>query len=225
MPTWHRGRCCAPGTVATALVLAPLLEVVEQILSPLTGASTRADVLAAAGHQAMFNGAVLVGAVATVLYVPALVGLGTRCVAHSPVAARLGAAASVVCMTGFMAVRAVQAFEPRAVGAGQTADATAHLVDHLSTNPIGVVALVMFLGGSIVALVALAVAAWRAGLPRPAAVMLGIFPFLDLALSGHAATTATHVLLLVALAWLARGLMSSPTTETVDKEPVVAQSV
>jgi hypothetical protein len=211
-------------TVAGAMVLAPLLEVVEQVVSPLTTTSTRADVVASTDHRAAFAVAVLVGTAATVLYVPALVGLAARCVPDSPVAARIGAAAAVVSMTGFMGVRAVQAFEPQAVGAGQTPTTTARLVDHLSANPIGGVVLVMFLGGSMVGLVALAVAAWRNGLPRPAVVLLGLFPFLDLAVPGRTGTLVTHLRLLLALTWLALSLARTDRSGSPASLPRVAQT-
>jgi hypothetical protein len=70
-------------------------------------------------------------------------------------------------MTGFQALRFVQALEPRAVGALKTADSIARLVDRISTHPVGVVALATSLSDSIVAL-----AAWCHGSPRPGIVAL-----------------------------------------------------
>ncbi len=65
-----------PGLRATAvlLVLAPLGEVVEQLLSPLDGSSTGKDLAAIAAHQGRFEVSVLVGVLATVMYAPAFLG-------------------------------------------------------------------------------------------------------------------------------------------------------
>ena len=216
-------RLLSTRALVVLLVLAPALEVLEQVLSPLAGTSTREDVVAAAAHQTAFLSAVLVGSVATLLYVPAFVGLASRCVVDSPAAARIGAAASVVCMAGFTGVRVVQGFELQAGREGLAPSTTAHLVDHLSGNPIGATVLVMFLGGSMVALVALAVAAWRHGLPRPAAVALGLFPFLDLAAPGRAGTMATHLLLLATLTWLAAAIARAPERAGVRRPVEVGQ--
>lgn len=150
------------------LVLAPLFEVVEALLSPLRGTSTAADLRGIAGHQGLFVVSVLVGLLATLLYVPAFLGLATRCVGASPVAARLGAAFAVWSMMGFMGVRMAQAVELQAVRDGLDRGDTARLMDHLVANPIGAASLVLLLAGSAVGLVALAVAGWRAGLPAGA---------------------------------------------------------
>jgi hypothetical protein len=192
--------------LALVMVAAPALGLLELVLSPLATTSTRADVLAAAAHPAAFAISVLLGVVATVLYVPAFVGLASRCMPRSPSAARVGAAGVIVCMTGFMGVRAVQAFEPVAVHRGLSASTTARLVEDLSGNPAGVLLLVMFLGGSVVGLVALAVASWRNGLPRVPTVWIGVFPFVDLLAPGRVGSIVTHALLLVALVRLAYAL-------------------
>lgn len=188
------------------LVLAPLCEVVEAVLSPLNGTSTAADLRGIAGHQGLFVASVLVGLLATLLYVPAFLGLATRCVGAAPVAARLGAAFAVWSMMGFMGVRMAQAVELQAIRDGLDRGDTARLMDHLVTNPIGAASLVLLLAGSAVGLVALAVAGWRAGLPRPALVLVAVFPFLDLALPSQTGTVASHLALLAGLVWLAVAL-------------------
>jgi hypothetical protein len=59
----------------------------------------------------------------------------------------------------------------------------------------------------------MAFATWRTGMPRPAAVALGIFPFADLALQGHVGTIAAHLLLLAATSWFAVALVRTPVAE------------
>lgn len=188
------------------LVLAPILEVAEALLSPLKGTSTAADLRGIDGHQGLFVVSVLLGLLATLIYVPAFLGLATRCVAAAPVAARLGAAFAVWSMMGFMGVRMAQAVELQAVRDGLDRGDTARLLDHLVSNPLGAPSLILLLAGSAVGLVALAVAGWRAGLPRPALVLVAVFPFLDLALPSQTGTIASHVALLAGLVWLAVAL-------------------
>ena len=210
--------------VVVLLVVAPVLEVLEQLLSPLASSSTRADVEAIAGHQAAFVASVLVGAMATMLYVPAFGGLAARCLGAAPRAARVGAAAAAVSMTGFMGVRALQAVELQGARSGFPTATTTHLVDHVISTPVGAVVLVMFLGGSVVGLVGLAVATWCQGLTRVGTVLLAVFPVVDLLVPTHAGTIASHALLLVALTWLARDLAQSPRSGAADRA-AVAQPV
>jgi hypothetical protein len=203
-------RLLSTPTVVALLLVAPVLEILEQVLSPLATTSTRADVVAIAAHQSAFTVSVLIGGAATMLSVPAFAGLATRCLAASPRVARVAAATLLVSMTGFMAVRTAQSVELQGVRSGLGATTTAHLADHTLTTAVGAVLLVAFLGGSVVGLVALAVAAWRQGLSRTGCVLMGLFPVADLVLPGHPGTIASHTVLLVALALLSRDLLRSP---------------
>jgi hypothetical protein len=114
----------------------------------------------------------------------------------------------LVCLglPGFMAIRMGQAVELQGVRDRLPRRSTADLIDHLSSNPVGARLVVFFLGGTVLGLIALAVAVWRSGLPRPAAVLLGLFGVLDLALEGAVPTWATHTLLLAGLGWIAVAL-------------------
>jgi hypothetical protein len=196
-------------TAAGCLILAPALEVVEQLLSPLTGRSTVADLTAIANNQTAFTVSLLVGLLATALLVPALAGLATACLDHTPRLARAAAAVCVLSMLGFFSVRMVQGVELQLVRDGVARETAGALVDHVASNAVGATILVAFLGGSIVGLGLLAAACWRAGLPKAAALALGIFPVLDLALPGHLGTIVSHLLLLGATSWLAAALLRS----------------
>jgi hypothetical protein len=194
---------------AVCLILAPALEVAEQLTSPLTSNGTAADLAAIQANHAAFVVSVLLGVVATALFVPAFLGLATACLPYSTRVARGGAAAAVLSMMGFFAVRMVQGVELQLGKEDVDRTTAAHLIDQVASNPVGGVILVAFLGGSIVGLALLAVAAFRAGLPRPAVIALGVFPVLDLLLTGPAGTVASHVVLLAATTWLAAALLRS----------------
>ncbi|MBB2892640.1 hypothetical protein [Flexivirga oryzae] len=187
----------------TCLVVAPLLGVTEAAISPLRDSSTAADLAAIDANRGVFVLSVLVGLLGTVLFVPAFVWLAQACVGRSPVAARIGGAVAVISMMGFTGVRAIQGVELQAVQNGLPTDTAAGLIDDMSGNPIGVVVLLMFLGGTVVGVVSLAVATWRARLARPASVLLLAFPLLDLGLAGKAGTVLAHVVLFGALCWFA----------------------
>ena len=192
--------------VIACLVAAPALEVVETLLSPLKDTSTAADLVAIDAHRGLFVASVVAGLAATMLFVPAFLGLARATVASSPVAARIGGGVAVVSMMGFAGVRGIQAVLFETVRRAMPAKSAAALIDGVPQNTIGAVVLAAFLGGSVIGTIALAVAAWRAGLPRVPAALLVAFPFVDLAAGGHIGTVVSHVVLLVALAWLAAAL-------------------
>jgi hypothetical protein len=193
--------------LAALLVAAPLAEVVESLLSPLTDGSTADDLRAIAAHQSVFVVSVLVGTLATVLYVPAFVGLARLTWERSRVLSAVGGAIAVLSMLGFMGVRMLQAFELEAVRRHLPVGSAARLVDGAGTNTIGGVLTAVFLGGSVVGVVCIAVAVWRARLaPVPAAVLLVAFPFVDLLAPGHLGTVVSHAVLLVALGWIGLSL-------------------
>jgi hypothetical protein len=208
--------------VVAALVAAPVLELVEAVSSPLKDTSTAADLVAIDAHRGVFVFSVLVGLAATALYVPAFLGLARACADRSPVAARVGGAVALVAMLGFTGVRALQAVELETVRQSMSAHQGAKLVDGFAGNPLGVVFLGAFLGGSVVGTIALAVASWRAGLPRPAAVLLAAFPVVDLLARGHTGTIGSHAVLLVALTWFALALSGRASVRTTAPVPATA---
>jgi hypothetical protein len=199
-----------PGRQLTAvlLVLAPLAELIESALSPLKGSSTTADLNAIAAHQGRFEVSVLIGMLlGTMVYIPALLGLAEACSARTPRLARVAGWISVATIVGFAAARMIQAFELQTVTDHLSRPVAAHLVDHAAVNIVGAPLMVIFLAGTVIGFILLAVATWRSGFPRPAAVLLGMFPVLDHLVDGHGRVMVlSHVALLVALGWLASAL-------------------
>ena len=194
--------------LAALLVAAPLVELVEGLLSPLTDGSTADDLHAIAAHRSVFVVSVLAGIVATVLYVPAFVGLARASWQRSRVLSAVGGSIAVLSMLGFMGVRMLQAVELEAVNQHLPAGQAARLVDGAGTNALGSVITGMFLGGSVLGLVCLGIAAWRARLaPIAAAVLLIAFPFVDLLAPGHLGTVVSHAVLLIGLAWIGLSLL------------------
>jgi hypothetical protein len=101
-----------------------------------------------------------------------------------------------------------QAVELQGIRDGLGVGQVARLVDGLSTNPIGAVMLVMFLGGTVLGVVCLAVAMWRARVaPRPAVVLFLAFPFVDLLVRGEMGVVVSHTVLLAGLGWIGLTLM------------------
>lgn len=193
--------------LAVLLVTGALCDTVESLISPLTTSTTYADVTAISQHQDRFALSVLVGVIGTVLLLPALLGLAARTLPRAPVASRIAAGLVCLGLPGFMAIRMGQAVELQGVRDGLPRHTTADLVDHLSSNPVGALIVVFFFAGTVLGVVALGIAAWRAGLPRPAALMLGVFGVADVALEGLVPSWATHLLLLAGLSWLAVALL------------------
>ena len=194
-----------PGRRATGvlLVVASLLELTETLLSPLANGSTSSEMGRIAAHQGQFTISVLCGMVAVLLFGPGFLGLADVCASKVPRLARFAGWVAAVSMTGFFGVRGIQAVQLATVHEGLDHATAGRIIDGAGTNALGALVLVLFLGGALVGTIALAVAAWRAGLPRVPAVLLGLFQLVDLAAPSHAGTVLAHSLLVVALTWFA----------------------
>ncbi len=193
-----------PRALVAMLIAAPACEVVEQILSPLDGTSTAADLPLIASAPTTFTLSVLIGLLATAMYIPALTGLLRRTAGRSKTLSVIAAAMVVISMLGFAGVRMGQAVELAVAQSPLAPNTAADLVDAMSSNAIGGTMVAMFLGGTIIGMVLLAVVLWRSHrFSRIPVVLLALFPVVDLAAKGHAGTIASHTLLLVALGWLA----------------------
>jgi hypothetical protein len=212
-----------PGRRATAvlLVAASALELLETVVSPLRGGSTSSDLAHVAAHQGRFTVSVLCGMTAVLLYGPGFLGLADFCFTRTPRLARFAGWTAAVSMTAFFGVRGIQAVQLATVREGLDHHTAGKVIDAASSNPLGILVLLLFLGGAVVGTVSLAVATWRAGLPKVAAVLLGVFQFVDLALPGHLGTVLSHTVLLVALAWFATHLWTAGETAE-HREPAYA---
>jgi len=138
--------------------------------------------------------------------VPAFLGLADACLAKAPRLARTGGWVAVASMAGFVGVRMLQGVELQTVKDGIDRPVAAKLIEHSFTTAVGAPLLVLFLAGTAIGVIVLAVATWRAGFPRPAVVLLVLFPVVDSVAKGHAGTVASHVVLLTALGWFATAL-------------------
>ena len=190
------------------LVVAALADLAEEALSPLDGSSTLKDLAAIAGHETRFEISCAIGLVATVLFLPGLLGLANGFMDASRRVAATAGWLLAGAMAGFLAIRLGQAVELATVQTGGSRHDMATAVDHTGSNVIGLPILVMFLGGALVGLVLLAVAAWKAGMPRPACVLLAAFQPIDFVMPQHPFPLGcvSHALLVVALAWIAHAV-------------------
>jgi hypothetical protein len=196
------------------LVAASLLDLTETVLSPLADGSTSSEMGRIAAHQGQFTISVLCGMVAVLLFGPGFLGLANTCATKVPRLGRFAGWVAAASMTGFFGVRGIQAVQLATVHDGLDHATAAKVIDDAGTNPLGALVLILFLGGALVGTVALAVATWRAGLPRVPAVLLGSFQLVDLAAPGHGGTILAHALLVVAFVWFALTLWApSPMAE------------
>lgn len=201
--------------LAVLLVVAPLCELVETVVSPLTSGSTVDDLHAIAAHQSAFVVSVLVGVLATALYVPAFLGIARLTWQRSRRLSVLAGTSVVLAMLGFMGIRMAQAVELQGARDGLGATRTAHLIDGVAANPIGGTVFALFMGGTVIGVVCTAAAVWRARLaPVPAVVLLAAFPFLDLLTPGYLGTLLAHAVLLVGLGWIGLALTRTSTDRT-----------
>lgn len=188
---------------AVLLVLAPIAEIVEATLSPLRDGTTTEDLGRIAAHQQAFAVSVVIGLIGTLLYLPGFLGLMELCRSRTPRWARLSGWLVLLSISCFVGVRATQATELSLARSGLPVPQAAGILDAGWGSPIGMIVFLLFLGGAFVGLVAMGVTVWRAGFPRPAAVLLALFQPIDLLAGGHWGTVVSHTVLLVALGWLA----------------------
>lgn len=199
-PAWVRA-------TAVCLILAPLLQVAEAAISPLIG-DTAGQLDAIAAHHTTFVASVLLGLVATVLYIPALVGLALDVAQRSPVLTLVAAFASICAMVGFAGVRAVQGIQLALVQSPVDQTDAVALID--GGNPILAVVLMFFMAGTLVGMVTLVIAVWRSGrFPRMPLVLVLAFVMFDMVggpLSGESGSrlipVMAHLVLLAGLGWL-----------------------
>jgi len=218
-------RLLSPRAVAGFLVLAGSCDLLESVISPLTSSTTAADVSAIAAHQDRFVLSVLIGLLGTLAYLPGMVGLMATTVRRAPWASRIAAGLALVGLSGWVGIRMVQAVELQGIRDGLARSTTASLIDHLGSNPVGSPILLVFLAGTILGMIALAVAVWRAGLPKPAAVLLVLFPVADTGLEGLGVSTFAHALPLIAFTWIAvrlvQGASKPAALATAEPSPAV----
>lgn len=212
--------------LCVCLIGAPLAEVVEQVLSPLTGGSTADDLTAIAAAPDRFLASVLIGLLGTLLLLPALLGLAHRASERSPILALFAGAAIVVSSVGFAGVRMAQGFEYRfATGEMPVSEAAAHFDASIGT-PIGIVMTIAFLGGTVVGVILLAIGLWRSRrVPISAIVLLLLFPVVDLALPARPGPVLSHLLLLASFTWMAIALVRRAPARRVRLETREADAV
>jgi hypothetical protein len=167
-------------------------------------------------HQTQFTISVLCGMTAVLMFGPGFLGLADVCAHRVPQLARFAGWVSAVAMTGFFGIRGIQAVQLAMVQDGLDHPTAGKVVDDVGANPLGVLVLVLFLGGALVGTITLAVAAWRAGLPRVPAILLGVFQLVDLGAPGHGGSIFAHALLLVAMIWFATYLWGPGTAENAE---------
>jgi hypothetical protein len=198
----------SPRVAVVLLVAAATCELVEAVLSPLDGTSTLRDLGTIAVHQTRFEVSVVSGLVATVLFLVGLLALAQAFLATSRRVATTAGWLLTCAMAGFLAIRLVQGVELATVQTGGNRADLATAVDKTSSNAIGLPILVTFLGGALIGLVLLGIAAWRAGMPRPACVLLAAFQPVDFLMPQHPFPLdgVSHAMLLVAFAWIAKAV-------------------
>lgn len=218
MTTTPHPRLLGTTAVAALLVGAAVLDTLEQVISPLTSSTTYADITAISQHQTRFVVSVLIGVAATLMFLPGILGLTARTVGRAPVASRLAAALVCVGFPAFMGIRLGQAIELQGVRDHLPTRTTANLVDHLNSNPIGVPIVACFLVGTVLGVLVLGVALWRAGLPRVGAALIAAFGVVDMSTEGVVPGWLVHLMLVVGFGQIALALLRSEAAPSTRHE-------
>lgn len=209
MPT----RLIGTTTAAVLLVIAALCDTLEPLIQPLSGATTEADLGVIAAHQDAFVASKLIGMVGTLVFLPALLGLLQHTVARAPIASRITAFFVVVGFPAFMGIRFGSAIELQSVRDGLPHSEIGTLFDDLGSNPLASSILGLFLVGTLLGMIALGVTLWRSGFPRVAAVLVAVFPIVDMGTEGHLPGWLSHLVLLVGVMLVTREMLRSERRE------------
>lgn len=194
------------GAVAS-LLGAPLLLLAAHLLQPAHGTSTADEVAAQAAHTGAYNASTIVGLLATLLLVPAVVVLAglldDRWSGHIGGALALG---GVVGLT-FLVGTGVGATTIAAHGGS----AAVALTDALERNPAFGVGVGLMLLGWTFGLITLAVGLWRAGrIPTWAAACLAAAPLVPAFAGGRAGVAAGFLILFAGFAAAAQAVTRTP---------------
>ena len=217
-----------PRTVlfCSVLILAPLLEVIEAVISPLANGTTEQDIASIAAAPSRFMASVLIGTLATFLLLPALLGLARRASAGAPRLAFAAAIAAGTLALTFSGVRFGQAAEFALATGGLSARDAAKQFDLMSGNAIGMPFVTLFLVSNVVGIVLLGIALWRSRVvPIPAVVLFLLFFVLDFTLPTHWGSAAAHLVLTIAFAWMAIAFLRSTPARRPAKRELARESV
>ena len=191
-----------------SLLGAPLLLLAAHLLQPSHGTSTAEEVAAQASRTGAFTASTVVGLLAMLLLVPAVVVLAgllaDRWSGHVGGALALTGAIGLTFLLG-------TGVGATTIGAhaGQSAVA---LTDELERNPAYGVGVGLMLVGWTFGLITLAVGLWRAGrVPAWGAACLAAAPLLPAFAGGKVGVAVGFVVLLVGFACAARTLTSTTT--------------
>jgi hypothetical protein len=208
------------------LIAAPLFEIAEALLSPLTNGSTGQDVAAIAAEPGRFTLSVLLGTAGSFLLLPVVLGLAHRASARSPRLALVAAVVSGLFALSFAGLRASQGVELAIATGSGTITARAAQVDAALGNTITSAILMLFLVTNVVGLVLLAIALWRSRrVPVPAVVLFLLFPIIDLTLKTEGGVAIAHLVLLAATSWMAIGFLRSASPRRLRGVEAAAEQV
>lgn len=219
MTTDPRPQLLSTMGVAVLVVGAAVLDTLEQVISPLTSSTTYADLTAISQHQTRFVISSLIGIIATLMFLPGILGLTARTVGRAPVASRFAAALVCLGFPCFMGIRLGQGIELQGVRDKLPTRITANLVDHLNTNPIGAPIVACFLIGTVLGVLVLGVALWRAGLPRFGSALIATFGVVDMSTEGVVPGWLVHLMLVVGFSQIALALLRRDTVTASQDQP------
>lgn len=195
---------------AGSLMAAPLLLLASHLLQPAHGTSTAAEVATQARHSGAFDASTVVGFLAMLVLVPAVVTLAgllrDRWSGHVGGALALSGSLGLTFLLG--------------TGSGATTIAryggngAVSLTDHLQSNVGFTVAVAVMLVGWTFGLITLAVGLWRSDqLPAWAAAAIAAAPLVPAAAGSRVPVAISFVVLLAGFSAAARAVLDSEASD------------
>ncbi|MQB00406.1 MAG: hypothetical protein GEU78_08965 [Actinobacteria bacterium] len=221
----HRSSLFGPTVVGVALVIQPVAGLIEHLLDPKSGTVVADHIAAMASNPDGRLASILVGLLATVLFVPIALGLAHLVRSGAPRLGLVGGGLALIGVVGYSAMHGadIAFLEMVKQDVGQTA--AVHIIEGFEASAGGASVLALFLVGMFLGTLLLALALWRTrSAPRLAAALIAVFLVVDAAgaIAGiKPVNLVAHTLLIVGSGWIGLRVLAMTDEEWLSQKETV----
>lgn len=195
-----------PMVVGLAFLIQPVAGLIEHLLDPKSGTVVADHVAAIASNPDSRLASILVGLLATVLFVPVALGLAHLVHPGAPRLGLVGGGLALIGVVGYSAMHGADIAFLEMVQQKVGPTQAAHVMEGFEASAGGASVLALFLVGMFLGTLLLALALWRTrAAPRLAATLIIVFLVVDAvgAIAGiKPVNLVAHTLLIVGSGWI-----------------------
>lgn len=195
-----------PTAVGIALLIQPVAGFIEHLLDPKSGTVVADHIAAIASNPDRRLASILIGLLATVLFVPVALGLAHLVRPGAPRLGLVGGALALIGVVGYSAMHGADIVFLEMVKHDVSQIPTTQIVEGFESSTGGASVLALFLIGMLLGTLLLALALWRTrSAPRLAAGLIILFLVIDAvgAIAGiKPVNLVAHSMLIVGSGWI-----------------------